>query len=570
MSEGFEIIRARTKDDAAVLIDKLMRSKHSDVVLVLPKNSIITADLNSLKILKEEAESVNKELYVSTENDEIKFFAEKIQLPIYNSNSYKKKEEEIKVAKSTSKKEMKRMMDIVPPSFKMPIEIEESPAESEQVPESEHLPRQEPVIQTPVIQEAEIEAVSELKKSNDSELEKGLEDFYGNSKDKSKNRFPAINPKKIFSFKRIVMSFMGIGILLLGAALYLILPKANIRISLKEVPVKMAIPVAVSKNANSLNLASGIIPGQYFSLSKSGSKSIEAVSDASALPSKYGGFITIHNAYSVSPQKLIAQTRFETKEGKIFRIQNAVTVPGAKMSGSKLIPSSVKASVISDETGEGYKIEASYFTIPGFKGTPKYAGFYAESTEAMTPAKSNASLSNQAIEKTKETLKNELANELKNDTLGTFKDSDLKLIDGASTITIDSFKVDSKIVTMKITWQAVFFKEKDFKALVDYSVSNKSADLKNFRFEDSITYPQVIKSDFKKGEIFFTFNLDKANAFTVNLAGLRKELIGLDENGMRGVISNKNFINSASISLWPFWVKQAPNSANKINITLDK
>ncbi|MDP3004511.1 MAG: hypothetical protein Q8N43_03385, partial [Candidatus Azambacteria bacterium] len=109
---------------------------------------------------------------------------------------------------------------------------------------------------------------------------------------------------------------------------------------------------------------------------------------------------------------------------------------------------------------------------------------------------------------------------------------------------------------------------KDFIALVGYSVSNKYSDLKNFDYEDNITYPQAIRSDFKKGEIFFTFELDKANAFTADLAGLKKELAGLDENGMRDAISNKNFINSATIFLWPFWVKQAPGNPDKINITL--
>ncbi len=172
--------------------------------------------------------------------------------------------------------------------------------------------------------------------------------------------------------------------------------------------------------------------------------------------------------------------------------------------------------------------------------------------------------------KTKKNLEDTLVSELKNDTLNTFKDSDLKLIDGASTVKIDDFKADSQTISMKITWQAIFFKEKDFRALVGYSVSNKYPDLKNFDFEDNIAYPQAAKSDFKKGEIFFTFELDKANALTVDLDGLRQELAGLDENGMRNIISSKNFINSATISLWPFWVKKAPDSSNKINIILDK
>jgi len=541
MSEDFEIIRARTKDDAVILIDRLMRSKHQDVVLVLPKNSILTADLNLLKILKEESESVKKNLFISTENEEIKSFAEKIQLSIYDLNLHKKQ------------KEVKRMMDITPPSFELPIEPE--PEELELTPEIDFIPEQEPVIYETV----------------DKSLEKNLEDFYNEPKSEPENNFPDnVGSKKIFSFNRLVKFFIGMGILLLAAAAYLILPKANIRLLLREIPVKVTIPVAISKSVSSPNLISGIIPGQYFLLTKSGSKTIETAIDAENLPLKTGGSIDIYNAYSSAPQKLVAQTRFETKDGKIFRIQKPVTVPGAKMSGSSLIPSSIKAEVVSDGAGEEYQIGPSYFTIPGFKDSPKYAGFYAKSTESMISIKDSSTVASWQIEKTKQDLQNSLENELKNDTMNTFKDSDLKLINGASTVKIDEFNAGSQTVSMKITWQAIFFREKDFRALVNYAVSNKYPDLKNFDFEDSITYPQVTRSDFKKGEMFLTFELDKANALTVDLDGLRQELAGLDENGMRNIISSKNFINSATISLWPFWVKKAPDSSNKINIILDK
>ncbi len=550
MSEDFEIIRARTKDDAAILIDRLMRSKHQDVVLVLPKNSILTADLNLLKILKEESESVKKNLFISTENEEIKSFAEKIQLSIYDLNLHKKQ------------KEVKRMMDITPPSL-----IEPEPEELELTPETDFIPEQEPVIYEAVDKNTVLESSS----ADNSDLEKNLEDFYNEPKSEPENNFPDnIGSKKIFSFNRLVKFFVGMGILLLAAAAYLILPKANIRLLLREIPVKVTIPVAISKSISSPNLVSGIIPGQYFLLTKSGSKTIETAIDAENLPLKTGGSIDIYNAYSSAPQKLVAQTRFETKDGKIFRIQKPVTVPGAKMSGSSLIPSSIKAEVVSDGAGEEYQIGPSYFTIPGFKDSPKYAGFYAKSTESMISIKDSSTVASWQIEKTKQDLQNSLENELKNDTINTFKDSDLKLINGASTVKIDEFNAGSQTVSIKITWQAIFFREKDFRALVNYAVSNKYPDLKNFNFEDNITYPQVTRSDFKKGEMFLTFELDKANALTVDLDGLRQELAGLDENGMRNIISSKNFINSATISLWPFWVKKAPDSSNKINIILDK
>ena len=538
MPESFEIIRARTKDDAAILIDRLMRSKHQEVVLALPKNSILTADLNSLKILKEEAESIGKNLSISTESDDIKEFAKKIQLPVFDS------------APIMAEKKIKRMLDIVRP----PEPIYEFEPTPEPEPELEPEPQIEHITEPVVVYEA----------ANKNDLEKNLEDFYNNQPlDKSSS-------KKFFSFNRAIKTLAVIGVLLLVSAMYLVLPKADIRLSLKEMPVSATISVAVSKNTSTPDFASGIIPGQYFLLTKSGSKIIETSNETVNMPSKYGGIIEIYNAYSTTPQKLVAQTRFETKDGKIFRIQNPIIIPGAKMSGSSLTPSFIKAEVISDIAGEEYQIEPSFFTIPGFNGMAKFAGFYAKSTEIMAPIKGSSTMANQDAEKAKKDLENTLVAELKNEVMNTFKDSDLRLIDGASTVKVDEFNIASNVVTLKISWQAIFFKEKDFKSLVSYFISAKYPDLKNFDFKDEITYPQAVKSDFKKGETFFTFNFNESNAFTADLAGLKKELIGLNETGMRNIISDKNFIKSATISLWPFWVREVPGNPEKINIILDK
>ncbi len=546
MSQGFEIIRARIKDNAAILIDRLMRSKQQEVVLVLPKNSIIAADLNSLKILKEEAESIGKILSLSTENDEIKSFAKKITMLIYDHNNFEKGGEQIKQTKK-----IKIMMDILPPSFNRTPEeniipeIQKSPEELPEESEPDYNLPPEPII---------YEAASQ-----NSDLEKNLENFY--SEDLKNNELKLESRWRRFYLNHMVSFFVVSGFLLFGATMYLILPKAYIKISLKEIPLKAQIPIAVSKNVSSSNLLSGIIPGQYFSLNKTGSKTMEGRPEI-------GGVIEIYNAYSAAPQKLVTNTRFETKDGKIFRIQNSIIIPGAKVSGAKLTPSSIKAKVIGDEASNDYLISPSYFTILGFKGTPKYAGFYALSVEPMAIVE-NASVSKEELEKNKNELRNKLAQELKSDTLSTLKDSDLKLIDGASIIKIDDFKVNGRFLSMKITWQSLFFKEKDLKTMISYFISSHYPDLKNFAFEDNITYPEASRVDFKKGELFFTFNIDKSNALPADIDGLKKELAGRDETGMRTIISDKSYINSAAISLWPFWVSRAPINLKKINITID-
>lgn len=95
---------------------------------------------------------------------------------------------------------------------------------------------------------------------------------------------------------------------------------------------------------------------------------------------KATGFITIFNNFSESPQTLIKNTRFQTTDGKIFRISDSVVVPGKKNNN----PGSVEVKVSADTYGPNYNIPPSEFKIPGFKGTQKYNLFYAKSTSSMS------------------------------------------------------------------------------------------------------------------------------------------------------------------------------------------
>jgi len=542
MPENIEIIRARTKDDAAVLIDRVIRAKQNNIGIILPKNSIIAASPESLKIIQQEAESIGRQLFLATENPEIKAFAKKLDISLFNPSSFQ-----------CQAKAIKRIIDILPP-------------------QSIYSEKSDPL---PVLEEVEPQIYETFEKppvSNNPDLEKNIENFYNDLVPKT---FLPI-PKKAFSLKGAAVLLVVVGIFSLVSVLYLLLPEANIKISAKTIPVKISIPVAVSKNASTIDLANGIIPGQYFSLSKTGHKTINLSNNQQEVISRAGGFIDIYNAYSSAPQKLIVQTRFETKDGKIFRLQNAIIVPGAKVSGAKLTPSSIRAAVLADQPGEEYNIGPSYFTIPGFKNSPKYAGFYAKSMESM--ASSRVVLTEETLEKSKQKLLNELIAGLENDNLNTVGGPNLKLINGASSVKIQEFNssvpvgsiADSVNITMKIMWQAIAFNETDFKALMNYFVSHKYPDLKNFNFGDSISYPRTTKTDFKKKELFFVYNIDEVATMAIDIDNLKKELVGCNENEMRELISGKGFISSATISLWPFWVSHAPDSPGKINIIVDK
>lgn len=90
---------------------------------------------------------------------------------------------------------------------------------------------------------------------------------------------------------------------------------------------------------------------------------------------KASGKITVYNKHGSGSLRLIANTRFETPEGKIYRIKNPVTVPGM---------GSVDVTVYADDAGSSYNIGLTDFTVPGLKDTPMYSDIYARSKTEIT------------------------------------------------------------------------------------------------------------------------------------------------------------------------------------------
>lgn len=80
------------------------------------------------------------------------------------------------------------------------------------------------------------------------------------------------------------------------------------------------------------------------------------------------GFIEIVKTTTGS-EKIVKNTRFRSPDGKVFRIQEPVVVPGAiKDSTGNLVPGTIRAEVVADAAGQEYNLPANTkFDVPGFK-----------------------------------------------------------------------------------------------------------------------------------------------------------------------------------------------------------
>ncbi len=107
-------------------------------------------------------------------------------------------------------------------------------------------------------------------------------------------------------------------------------------------------------------------------------------SSRQSVADKAKGQIIVYNNFESSPQRLVAQTRFESPDGKIYRIVEPLTIPGYTEDNGQIIPGSVETTVYAEEAGEEYNLGLADFTIPGFKNSPRFDKIYARSKTPIT------------------------------------------------------------------------------------------------------------------------------------------------------------------------------------------
>ncbi|MBP6888342.1 MAG: hypothetical protein KBC21_01445 [Candidatus Pacebacteria bacterium] len=159
-------------------------------------------------------------------------------------------------------------------------------------------------------------------------------------------------------------------------------------------------------------------------------------SESRKVETKATGRVVIYNNFDDEPQKLIKNTRFESSAGKIYRINESVTVPG-KIGST---PGAIEVTLYADSTGADYNITTSDFTIPGFKGTPRYDQFYAKTKGSISGGSSGTKslVSLADINAAKDALALELERDIKSELQKITKDGYVPMVEAAQIVYEDN------------------------------------------------------------------------------------------------------------------------------------
>lgn len=318
---------------------------------------------------------------------------------------------------------------------------------------------------------------------------------------------------------------------------------------------------------------SATLPYQKISVNDTATKTVTATGSQHVENHAFGT-ITVYNAYSTSPQRLITNTRFETKEGFIFRTHTAITIPGYTMKAGVKVPGSVDVVVYADQAGDSYNIDLSDFTIPGLQGSPQYSLMTARSKTPM----SGGFIGEQAVvdptlrSQTEDSLKADLDRSLRSKVAAATVAGTIIFPDTVSvtyTDSPDTVQGNNAVITVTGQANAPAFNENALAhALTGTSTSLYSGPL-------TIGNPQALSAHINDSAavsggnpVALTLSGQADLVASFNQSELAKDLAGTEKSQIGNVLPKYPGISNIDVKVYPFWMSSLPSDPSHVSITV--
>ena len=317
----------------------------------------------------------------------------------------------------------------------------------------------------------------------------------------------------------------------------------------------------------------GDLPFEIVTAQKVASQSIPATG-TKAVSASASGKITVYNTQSRS-QRLIANTRFATASGLVFRIHSAISIPA----GSATKPGSVEATVYADQPGDTYNVGPTSFTVPGLAGTPEASAVYARSTEAMSGGASGTiPVTDPSAEASARAT---LVSTLRSDLLANIQSqvpSGYVLIPGSSTTTfVDlapaaSATAGQADVKEQGTLTAVIFPNAALAQAVASSTAGLGYQGEPVTLADASTLSLAPVGGFPNADAAsFSFTLSGTASLTyqVDSARISSAIAGKSRSEAETALTNYPEVKRAIIVLRPFWRSSLPEDPSSISVVVE-
>ena len=562
-----KVIYIEIDEEVTGIYDRVKRSKQNDIYLVVPRKAILFQSVINLRILKSKLEKDGRVLHLITTDRIGVHLAQQAGIPVYSS-----------------------------------IEVEEI-----KVPDEET-----PIMRIEPIQARRNEVLKDIpkrvmeKKITIGELIKEYRDKNKKGKKGSTELFGVYN--YVRPNRRFLGFILAISVGLFMLISYIALPGATIFVKPKFDNLEYSINITMADKRKNQTLLS---QGQPHVIASEEVMTVTKQTKVFNTTSKLfngvnaQGFITVTNL-SEDQWPLKKETRFQTKDGLIFRIKDGIFVPPKTVDEQgKETPGAFTVAVEADPLdiydnpiGDRGNILSSKFFIPGLSQYNQKL-LSGESAKPMTGGVTRFQriVQKEDIEAAKKQIQDNLVlmakedlstrieemNKLNHTNLVLLDDpkylktnlQELKISDDLEGSIRDKFEVFAQVEAKGVAYDfdqlfAVLKKELKTRAHPDMQIRDDSIR------PDSITF-ELVGQDEVLGQIKITATIKGIQEYVIDSslqAGLRfsdkvrEKVVGMSAGEAANYIGNLPEVDQVEIKLWPIWLSHIPRIADNIEIKL--
>ena len=327
--------------------------------------------------------------------------------------------------------------------------------------------------------------------------------------------------------------------------------------------VPRSTPISFNGDVYTARKSGGEFSYSVVKLSKEKDKEVKA-SGTTEVSRKASGRIIVYNTGSKA-QKLRETTRFETADGKVYQVEDAITVP----------PGSIEAVVYAEKPGQEFNLGLSDFALPGLKGTSLSSTIYARSKTPMTGGfvgregvvKSEDKIAAEAELHT--LLRDELISEAKAQMPEGFV-----MFPSLTSVTFESLPTaasgSNAIVKVRGEFAGAMFKESELsKHLAESKIDLKEGEVVDIVPLESlqISFAASAPSDLVSlSEMNLSIKGDVQAIWRTDEIALKADLAGRHKRDISSTLNNYPTVISATATIKPFWKSTFPSDENDITI----
>lgn len=534
-------------NDIYSTLGKLERLDADEIILVIPKSSVLFHSLINFKILKAEIQRRRKVLAIVTVDLKGHQLAQRAGIPVYKNLELNEEDEPEAMPAGA-----------IPALPAEPAKISREPLKikyKRRVPLSRPLPQSQATV------------IKETSVSSGVTMNNPL-------------RLPVISlrMRKDWGRNLILFGWITGAIVVLGLVIYLVAPRATVNLEVQSQPFTHQFKLVLADQNDKEAAGQNVFKGRFITVDKKMTQTFPATGiKNNGNPSS--GTITVYNyTRSAKPLGLRAQTRFAAPDGQIFKSQSELLVASAVTgTGGKLMPGRAKVFVAAEAGGtKGNLPVGTKLTIPGLGSLgvdmvygqtedPLVGGSDAEvkmiTEDDIKAAKESISKNvfvdaeaelqkqvNKREELIPDLIQNDIINVVPSTAAGTARENfDLD-------IHIRSWTLLSQIGQLDGIMQNTI------NTIVPASQSLTPQTLRGMRLT-------LENADFTTHILDFTVTVDGAIAPKISAPEISESLANRSLKSVETLFNSIPDIISHKVTLWPFWVTKMPLLESNIKIT---